>query len=246
MPDFEIKLDIDKFEQHILTDRIKHDYDENTKRMKQIKTGRKYMSVFFLTFILLAVLTFLSVDSTVRILLAIATSFIGLALLSILYVITHEDHLTFDGYQMNHALSKCGLPDFDIYELYWLLHTNNQYIRLLHNLLTDSSYKLVDISFEIQNDTYVLEIYYSIDNKIKIYRCAKSLTSAIVTDTDKITLDLCPISITDNCPQLYIPYIDYRTNTIRHKVQYYFDISKLTNTINEYKQTNTIEKITFK
>ena len=121
-----------------------------------------------------------------------------------------QDGVRFDGY----------VPKEKYYE-YWI-QSRNDYIVLIHSILTDSHYKLLNISFtyrKSKND-YLMKIYYSINDSVKIYNVI--LWNEIRTDIKnfKILLDTA---------HLYISYAKYEE--IKPDIEYYTDISELLSSI---------------
>lgn len=102
---------------------------------------------------------------------------------------------------------------------------SDDYMELIHNILTDCKYVLLSISFtyhQVEND-YTLKIYYSVNNKVNTYK--KSLCSEIRTDIEHLAIDL-NFNLSQ-APWLFIPYA--KVDEIEPNVEYYADITELLN-----------------
>lgn len=101
----------------------------------------------------------------------------------------------------------------------------DDYIELIHNILTDNEYKLLDISvtYRQAENNYLLKIYYSVNNKVNTYK--KSLCSEIRTDIEHFSINL-NFNISYS-PWLFIPYD--KADEMEPDIEYYADITELLN-----------------
>lgn len=137
----------------------------------------------------------------------------------IFYKLAQEGkNIFFVDVKLRHKNYEKVVPKEKYYD-YWK-KDGNDYIVLIYNILTDSRYKLINISFterKAEND-YLMKIYYSINDKLEIYN--KLLCNEIRTDIENTI-----ISLKSNSAWLFIPYTKYRE--IKPDVEYYADITEL-------------------
>lgn len=235
MDNYRIAFDIEKFKTILIT-KIEQDYKANIHKAKIVRICDIIFIICTIVIITLfvSVTVFPNVNEIPRVVLFVLC--LAGMILSIHFA-EANDYVQSGNTTFKNRILYRLLPSLDRYTYVWLtqdIKTKNQYSRLLHKILTDVNYSLIDISFESSNNNYTLRLYYANRNDIKIYKMSMPINTTFRNDIDTIILDLCPTE-TNDYPQLYIPYDRYVKNHISNKKELYFDINDLQKSINTCK-----------
>lgn len=97
---------------------------------------------------------------------------------------------------------------------------NRHYEKLIYDILCNDDYKILDmtVTYRQSKNDYLLKIYYSVNNKVKIQEII--LHNQVTTETDDFVI--CFIHLSG---WLFIPY--EKRNELSSNVEYYADITKL-------------------
>lgn len=230
---FKIKFDPDKFEE-IRLRIIRQDYQKASERIAKAKKWI-YIAKMSGIFTLLSIFAFILMPSVSDSKLIYNISFL-LCLSSIISFAFSLHRVSVDCYVYypdDKDPEICPtLPDFDAYEANWMniisINSDLYYLQLMHNLLFDASYELMDISVMCKSDNNLtISIYYSACHIAHIYTYDFAYCE-VRTDIDEFILDLIP----SNCYgqtrlAVYIPYTYIKDGNMKYDETYYFDIEPI-------------------